>query len=392
MRTLIRRVAVFDGIGAARQSRMAAVIDGDQIVWVGRQEDSPSDADETVDGEGLTLVPGLIDCHTHLMMGYRSEPGSGTAGVDEEVWRHGVANAQRSLDAGVTAARDLGWRTAAVVDLARAVERGEVSGPEIVAAARFIAPRGGYIAGMAREVDSVEDARRAAEEQVRDGARVLKAIASPVPPRSGERPVSDSFGVDALRAVAEVAHAAGLKVTVHAHGLAGARDAVAAGVDCIEHGYRLDGVTIGAMAEKGTWLVPTMVAMEAAQAPNWAPGSPDEAARRARERWEAAIDAVRTTHRAGVRIATGTDSFGIVPIEALHREISLLVSLGGLTPTEALRAATSAAASLIGIDDRTGTIAGGMRADLVLVEGDPTADPECLGRIRGVWRRGVRVR
>jgi imidazolonepropionase-like amidohydrolase len=188
-----------------------------------------------------------------------------------------------------------------------------------------------------------------------------------------------------------VAHAAGLRVSAHAHGLPGARDAVEAGIDCIEHGYRLDAQTIDAMVERGTWLVPTMVAMEHAQAPNWAAGVPDETARRARERWEAAVVAVQMARRAGVPIAAGTDSFAIVPVEALRREVQLLVDEGGLEPISALHAATGAAADLLGITDHTGRIEMGKQADLLLVEGDPTSDPGCLAAIAAVWRRGVRL-
>ena len=392
MRTIIENVRLFDGAGSPAQDAMTVVLDDERIAWTGRREDGPSGEGEVIDGRGATLLPGLIDCHTHLMMGRRAQLDLEATRAEVGAVLSGVANARRCLQAGVTAVRDLGWRTASVVDLALAVERGEIEGPEIVAAARFIGPTGGYIEGMAREASTPEEARRWAEEQVRDGARVLKAIASPVPPRAGERPVSDSFGVGALRAVAEVAHAHGLKMTAHAHGLAGARDAVLAGADCVEHGYRLDEETIGLMAERETWLVPTMVAMETAQAPNWAPGRPDETARRARERWEAAVEAVRMAHRAGVRLATGTDSFAIVPIEALRREVLLMVEEAGLSPAEALRAATGGAADLLGIAGRTGTIAAGKRADLLLVDGDPTADPTCLDAVTGVWRGGRRIR
>ena len=390
--TIISDVRLFDGSGSAAAGGMSVAFDGDALGFVGRREDVPSSADTVIDGRGKTLLPGLIDCHAHLMMGPREDPPVSAEQTEVRALLTAVANARRCLEAGVTAVRDLGWRTAAVVDLASAVERGEINGPEIVAAARFIAPVGGYIAGLAREAGSPQEAHAAAEEQVHAGARVLKAIASPVPPRAGERPVADSFGVEALRAVADVAHAAGLKMTAHAHGLAGARDAVQAGADCVEHGYRLDGATVSLMVERGTWLVPTMVAMEAAQAPQWAPGRPDETARRARERWEAAVAAVRLAHAAGVPLATGTDCFAIVPIDALRREVLLLVTEGGLSPPEALHAATGRAATLLGIDARTGIVATGKQADLLLVDGDPIADPACLNSIVAVWRRGQRVR
>jgi imidazolonepropionase-like amidohydrolase len=390
--TIIRDVRLVDGAGAPARDHISVVLEGEQIAWTGRREDAPNPRGaETIDGRGRTLLPGLIDCHVHLLMGGPRGPEITSEQAAVRAVLRGVANARRCLETGVTSVRDLGAPTIHAVDLAAAIERGEVSGPEIIAAARFIAPIGGYMAGVAREAATPEDARRAAEEQVRAGARVLKAIASPVPAHPGERPVSDSFGVEALRAVAQVAHAAGLKMTVHAHGLTGARHAVAAGADCIEHGYRLDADTIGVMAERGVWLVPTMVAMEAAQAPQWAPGRPDEAARRARERWEAAVYAVRTAHAAGVRIATGTDAPSVVPIDAVRREVGLLVAEGGLTPAEALHAATGAAAELLGTADHTGTIAAGRRADLLLINGDPLLDPACLANVAAVWSRGRRL-
>jgi imidazolonepropionase-like amidohydrolase len=392
MRTLIADVRLFDGTGAPSQDDTAVLVEDSLIAWAGHREDAPASVDEVIDGRGRTLLPGLIDCHTHLLMGEPPTPGITSDRAEVRALLRGIANARRCLETGITAVRDLGWRSATVVDLAVAVERGEITGPEIVAAARFIAPRGGYGAGLAREVDSSAEAATAANEQILDGARVLKVIASPVPARPGERPVSESFGVEALRAVAEVAHAAGLRVSAHAHGLAGARDAVEAGVDCIEHGYRLDAATIDAMAAHGTWLVPTMVAMEHAQAPNWGAGVPDETARRARERWEAATAAARMANRAGVRIAAGTDSFAIVSVESIRREVHLLVAEGGMTPVAALHAATGAAADLLGIDGHTGRIEAGKRADLLLVEGDPTSDPGCLSAVAGVCRRGVWLR
>lgn len=389
--TIIQEARVFDG-SRLLPAGTAVVLDGNRIIWTGHRADLSSYQDaERVEGGGHTLMPGLIDCHAHLLMGGADDPALTPDRALAQSLLRAVANARSCLEMGVTAVRDLGARTVHMVDLAAAIETGEVSGPEVIAAARFIAPRDGYFAGTGRECDTPDDARTAAEEQVAAGARVLKAIASPVPPRPGDSPVSDSFGVEALRAVAEVAHANGLKMTVHAHGLAGAKDAIAAGTDCVEHGYRLDQATVTEMATKGIWLVPTMVAMEAAQAPNWAPGRPDDAAKRARDRWEAAVNAVRMASTAGVRIAAGSDGTSGPRLALIRREALLLVEEGGLSPEAALRAATSGAAELLGIDGHTGAIAPGKRADLLMVEGDSLSDPRCLERVAAVWRAGSRV-
>lgn len=402
VRTLITNVLLWDGLGDAALPGAAVLLDGDRIAWAGARTDAPAQARdaETVDGGGGTLLPGLIDCHIHVGM------GSAPAGGDPLA--HALANAAAALGIGVTAARDLGARDHSAIAAARAIAAGRAPGPALIAAGRPLALPGGYMPGVAVEVSGAADVRAAVAEQVGAGAGVIKVIASPVP-AARDPDFPRSFGPDNLAAAVAAAHAAGLRVTAHAHGLAGARDAVLAGFDCIEHGYRLDADTIAEMARRGTWLVPTLVAMEAAQtlpdaepagSGRRAPGNADERVRgvaraafrdpRAMERWEAAAEAARTAHRAGVRLATGTDAPVIVPVGAIRREVALLVEAAGLSPVEALRAATAAAAALLGIGDVTGTVAPGRRADLLLVDGNPLDDPAALGRVRSIWRAGAR--
>lgn len=383
---LIESIRLWDGVAETALDRAAALLDGETIVWAGPASDAPVAARdysvERVNGGGGTLMPGLIDCHIHF-----------TVRPDQQdilPYAPQAENARRALAVGLTSVRELGAPDHGVIAAARAIEAGEAEGPHIVAAGRPIAPPNGYMVGTAVEVAEPEGVRATVRAQIAAGAGVIKAIASPVPPVF-DRAMPRSFGVPNLTAAAEEAHAAGLRITAHAHGLEGARDAVAAGFDCIEHGYRLDSPTIAEMRSRGTWLVPTLVAMEAAQAPGWAPGRPDEEARRARERWEAAAWAAREAHRAGVPMAAGTDAIVIVPVHAIRREVTLLVDHAGMTPVEALRAATSRAAALLGIDGWTGRIAPGLSADLLLVDGDPLADGRVLDRVRGVWRRGRRV-
>lgn len=381
--TLLTNLRLWDGLADRAYPDMAVLIDGGTIAWTGAAGDVPvrrGVAVEEVNCGGGTLLPGLIDVHIHLGMGRQAqgEPVPAT-----------LLQAARALAVGLTAVRDLGAADHRVIEAARAIDAGGAVGPRIVAAGRPVALPGGYLSGIAVEVDHPEAVRAAVQAQIAAGAGVIKVIASPVPPAGMTAP--RSFGLENLRAAAEVAHAAGLRITAHAHSLEGARDAVLAGFDCIEHGYRLDAATIAEMASRHTWLVPTLVAMEASQSPYLKPGVPDAQAHRARERWEAAVAAARAAHRAGVRIATGTDAPAIVPIDAIRREICLLVEAAGLSPVEALRAATSAAAELAGIPN-VGRIAIGQCADLLLVDGDPLADPAVLSRVLAVWQAGTRVR
>ena len=426
MATLLTNLRLWDGLAERALDGAAVLVEGDRIAWAGPAADVPvrAAAVETVDGRGGTLLPGLIDAHIHFgapagtdppRQARNAEPGTQAdsappasdaalraprSALVEAV----LANAAAALDIGITAARDLGAPNHSVIAASREIAGGRARGPHIVAAGRFIALPRGYAPGLAVEVSDPAGVRTAVAEQVAAGAGVIKVIASPVPPVY-DPAFPRSFGLENLAAAVEAAHAAGLRLTAHAHSLPGARDAVLAGFDCIEHGYRLDGDTIAEMARRGVWLVPTLVAMEAAQtlphaerrARNTEPerhGVPRSAFRdpRSQERWEAAADAARHAHRAGVRLATGTDAIAITPVDAIRREVVLLVDAAGLTPVEALRAATSAAAELLGLAPETGIITPGRRADLLLVDGDPLADPAVLARVRAVWRSGVRAR
>ncbi len=384
MAELLVNLRLWDGLAETAMDGAAVLIEGSRIAWAGHKADAPDSAGaaELVDCGGGVLLPGLIDAHIHLGMVRGPTPADSAAAI--------LAHAAAALDVGLTAVRDLGAPNHGVIAAARLIAGGAAPGPRIIAAGRPVSLPGGYMTGVAVEAADAGAVRVAVEQQAAAGAGVIKVIASPVPPA----PVPDmprSFGLDNLRAAVDTAHAAGLRITAHAHSLAGARDAVLAGCDCIEHGYRLDAETIAEMARRQTWLVPTLVAMERAQAPHLGPGRPDGDARRARERWEAAAEAAHAAHRAGIRIAAGTDAVAAAPVHAVRREVALLVETAGLTPRAALMAATSAAADLLGIAADTGAIVAGRRADLLLVGGDPLAGVEALEQVRAVWRDGARV-
>ena len=376
-RRLFAGGTVFDGTGAP-PAPADVVVENGRIVDVG----VGLDGDELVEATGKTLLPGLFDCHTHLMLSH----------VD--LWRlvqdpfsyrffQAVRNLEATLKAGITTVRDAGG---ADLGVKRAVEDGLVPGPRVQISLIMLSQTGGHSDGWMPSgvrarlfheypgcpnpiVDGPEEMRRKVRELVRDGAEVIKVATSGgvLSPRG--RPRDAHFAMDELEALVGEARAAGLAVMAHAQSAEGIKNAVRAGARSIEHGVYLDDEAIGLMVERGTWLVPTLVAaqgvLDAAAAGNTIS---DASLAKAREVVEVHHDSFRRAVRAGVRIAMGTDS-GVTPHGENLRELPLMVA-GGMRPEEALTAATSSAAELMGMESELGTLAPGRRADLVIVEGE----------------------
>ena len=379
-RTIFHGGVVFDGTGADPSRVDVAVADG-RIVEVGHD----LDGDEVVDIVGRGLLPGFIDCHAHVWMGEMRS-------LEEEAGRSAsrnafaaIANLQATLDAGVTTVRDGAFADAGYRD---AIAAGEVPGPRLLVSLVQLSPSAGPYdsrttsgfdswipyAGLPRPTADGPDALRAkVRELFQLGADVVKIFATghwSMDRHGAERSL---FRAEELDAIVDEAHRLGMRVMAHAHGAAGAAAAARAGADSIEHGFLLDDEAIDAIAGAGAVLVPTLLASETMGA----------------EVHERHKDAVRRAHRRGVRIAMGTDC-PVQPHGTNLRELEHLVACG-LTPSEALRAATGTAAELLGLGDQIGRIAPGLVADLVVVDGDPLEVNGLKARIRDVYRDGVRV-
>jgi imidazolonepropionase-like amidohydrolase len=387
---LLRNATVFDGTGAPPRSGLDVLVEGDRIAAVGSDLAARADA-EALDLAGRTLMPGLIDCHVHLtFMGDPDEVSPATP-VPVLAW-NAAANARRTLEAGVTAVRDLGAREAVAILLRDAVAAGRLPGPHIRAAGAAICMTGGHGWWIGRQADGADEVRKAVREQLRAGADCIKLIATGGVMTPGVDPRSPQLTEEELRAGVEEAHKAFRKVGSHAQATAGIKNAVRAGVDSIEHGIYLDDEAIAEMKARGTFLVPTLVAPENISRHGVRAGIPAYMVEKSDRAREAHRESFRQAVRAGVRIAMGTDAG--TPFNrhgANAEEIALMVECG-LPPRDALVAATRNAAELLDMLDDAGTIAPGKRADLLIVDGDPLADVRVLcdpARITAVLKAGA---
>jgi imidazolonepropionase-like amidohydrolase len=397
-RTLFRGGKVFDGTGAPLAEADVVIEDG-LIVDVG----SGLDGDDEVNCTGKALLPGLFDCHIHLAGRYEDDELT----VQHRPFSYGFflipENLRKTLALGITTVRDAGG---ADLGLKKAVEDGVLVGPRMHVAITMLSQTGGHndewlpsggrsaswvtYPGFPDGVcDGAEGVRLKVREVVRAGADVIKIASSGGFFSPSDDPKHPHFAQDELNEIVRTAADLGVWVMSHAHGPEGIKRAVRAGVRSIEHGTYLDEEAAEMMVEAGTWLVPTLTAgdttEELANDPKLAPeirakfvglGRPE-------------FDAMRLAAEAGVKVAMGTDC-PVAPHGWNLHELKHMAA-NGFTPEQALVAATSSAAELMGLQDELGTLSAGKRADVVVVGGDPFDFETLDGRIEQVWKDGARV-
>lgn len=392
MRTVLEVDGLFDG--TATLSDAAIVIEDGKITWAGKRSRAPKtpkgQRSRTVEAAAPFVVPGMINCHAHLVFDGTADFSAEAHQSDTLATLKAVKNARAALRAGVTTVRDLGANGTMVVELGQAIEHGVIDGPHIIAAGRGITTTGGHGMEIGRLCDSVDDVRRGIREQVMAGARVIKLFSTGgvLGGGAGAGPDVTQFSLDETRAAVQEAHKLGVRITTHAHGAEGMRIAAECGVDSIEHATMLDAAAIRAIKDHDVALVPTFSALHAIlEHESELPALTIERSKQAAAKHH---EGVRAAHKAGVRIAAGTDAG--TPFnrhEAYAHELRYLNETG-LTREEALVAATSRAADVIGRRD-IGRIATGAWADLVFVSGDPTRDLGLMLSPKAVWIGGTPV-
>lgn len=392
MTIAIRQTRILDGQGQ-RLERGTLVIEGSRILAVGPEQNIrlPKGA-QRIDGRGLTVLPGLIDCHVHFCLGAEADVVAAVEHESSAVTLLKAAElARRTLHAGFTTVRDVGFRDHAVFALKRAIESGLTAGPRILAAGLAICMPGGHARFIGREAAGVEAVRSAVLDQLSAGAEVIKVIASGGVLTPGTSPDEAQMTVEELTAAVEVAVAHGRHVAAHAHGASGMKNALRAGVHSIEHATLLDDDAAEMMTRRGVFMVPTLSALATTAACPAGCGIPDSARSKAKNMVKQHERSFRAALRRGVPIALGTDAGTPFNYHGENaQEFERMVTLG-MTPMEAIMASTSAAARLLGLSQEIGTIAAGKQADLLFVEGNPLRNIGLLlkeDRIAGVMQRG----
>jgi imidazolonepropionase-like amidohydrolase len=405
---VLKAARLFDGKSDRIVSPGLIVVTNDRIVAVGPAAAIPAGA-ETIDLGDATLLPGLMDAHTHIAdpfeRDYRNQELSLLKKPVSERTLGALENMRRTIMAGVTTIRDLGSEDFIDIGLRNAAAEGKIIGPRIIASVHALGstgghcdPNAGFAAGIfGREpdfrdgvIDNPDQARLAVRYNIKNGADVIKVCAT-----GGVLSLTDDVDTPQLTqaeldALVDEAHALRRKTAAHAHGAAGAKRAIRAGIDSIEHGSFLDDEALDMMKQRGTYYVPTLMAAQGLKERLEDGYLPPVVANKARLAMAALNDTVRKAIAKGVKIAVGTDS-SVYPHGRNTEELGLLVNLG-MRPLDALKAATSIDAQLLGVADRTGTIEPGKWADIVACPGNPGENIRQVEKMRLVMKAGIIVR
>ena len=401
-KTYIQCGRLIDGTSNTAQTQVTIVIEGKIITEVQKGYITGSPSDKVIDLKDKTVMPGLIDCHVHLEEQHsKNSLLDGFTLTDADIAYNAAVYAKRTLMAGFTTVRDLGG-SGVNISLRKAVKQGKVDGPRIITAGRAISASGGHMDGsdgfrddafnhkMGPD-DGVADGRdeliKAVRLQFKRGSDVIKIASTGGVLDLSENASGAEFSIDEIKAVVETAKDYGLKVACHAHGAEGIRRAILGGVTSIEHGSFMNDEDMELAKKYGTYLVPTIIAGRSVADSAKIPGYfPPVIARKATEVGTQIQTTFGKAYKSGVKIAFGTDA-GVYAHGKNYIEFQYMVE-AGMPPMEAIKAATTSAADLLGMSDKIGSIAKGKFADIVAVDGDPLTDIKTMKNMAFVMKEG----
>lgn len=392
MTIAIQHVRLIDGTGDIRD-RMTLLVRGTKIAAVGPSNEISIPKGATrLNGRGLTVIPGLIDCHVHLCLGGEADVVK-TLESEHPSYTllKSARHAQATIEAGFTTVRDVGSRDHSIFSLKQAIESGLLPGPRIVGAGLAICMIGGHARFIGQEVEGVDQVRKVVAEQVAAGAGVIKVIASGGVLTPGTSPDDAQMTAEELAAAVDAARQAGKPVAAHAHGASGMKQAIQAGVRSIEHATLLDEESGALMKRYGVYMVPTLSALATTAACRPGCGIPESALIKAKAMTKRHKASFKQAYESGMCIAMGTDAGTPFNHHGENaQELERMVALG-MSPMDTILTSTARAAKLIGIHESVGTLSKGMEADLVILNQNPLRRIEVLrdrDTIVGVMKAG----
>jgi len=362
------------------RNNMVVRLEGERIKQILPHQDfTPDKGSEVIDWTGLTVMPGLIDCHDHLGL----ECGTEDEQVKEPDFRtamRGVKNAKALLSAGITTLRSLGEKMFMDLYWKEAIETGWIIGPRLIVCCQCISKTGGHGTGLGLEADGVDAIRAAVRTQVKAGADCIKFMITGGISSPNSDPRTAQYSDEEIIAGVEEAHRCQLKIAGHAHGGQAVKTAVQAGMDSIEHGVYLSDEELKLMNEKGTYLVMTYGVMDAALK---MPETPEFMKVKCAEAMEHYLETIKRAKKLCVKVVFGGDTYHADP----HAEMDVLIK-AGFTCEEALKAGTIEAANLCGVEDQVGSVEPGKLADLIAIDGDPTENIDDIIKVAAVMKGG----
>jgi imidazolonepropionase-like amidohydrolase len=399
-RTVVRAGKLLDVKSGKLQTNQFVVIEADKIVSVGpASEIKPSSTDTLIDLSNATVLPGLIDAHTHLTF----NPHFGYETLATSVPREaltGAHNARLTLEAGFTTVRNVGARGYSDVALRDAINAGDVPGPRMLASGPALSITGGhcdndllpyeYHATSDGAADGIEQVQHKTREIIKYGADLIKVCATGGVLSKGDDPNASQYTLEEMKAIVADAHRLGRKVAAHAHGAQGVIWASEAGVDSVEHGHLMNDAAIATLKKNGTYLVPTLYLVDWQQEHAAQANLPEYAKRKMEMVSATGKQNAKKAFEAGVKIGLGTDA-AVYPHGLNAHELEVYVKLG-MTPLQAIQTATINDADLLGWSDKIGTLEAGKWADIIAVDGDPLRDVTVLQHVRFVMKGGEVVK
>jgi imidazolonepropionase-like amidohydrolase len=398
-RVVIRAGHLLDVKSGKMLSDQAIVIEGDNIVGVGPASATPAADATTINLPNATVLPGLIDAHTHLTF----NPSFGYEMLGISIPREaliGAHNARVTLEAGFTTVRNVGARGYTDVALRDAINAGDVPGPRMLVSGPALSITGGhcdndllpyeYHATSDGVADGIENVQHKTREIIKYGADLIKVCATGGVLSKGDDPNASQYTLEEMKAIVADAHRLGRKVAAHAHGAQGVIWASEAGVDSVEHGHLMNDAAIATLKKNGTYLVPTLYLIDWQRENAAKANLPDYTRHKMQIVSEAAKTNAKKAIEAGVKIGLGTDA-AVYPHGLNAHELAVYVSLG-MTSLQAIQTATINDADLLGWSDKIGTLEAGKWADIIAVDGDPLQDVTTLQHVKFVMKGGAVVK